>query len=94
MREAPSRVLMHRLWDAGARVRAYDPKALDEARRLYPDHDGLELCKTAREALEGADALAVLTEWREFRSPDFQSIRHFIRTARNSRCMKAVCASR
>jgi UDPglucose 6-dehydrogenase len=71
MREAPSRVLMEALWDAGATVRAYDPEAMDETRHLYPDHEGLTLCESANETLEGADALAIITEWQEFRSPDF-----------------------
>ena len=71
MREAPSRVLMEALWEAGARVRAYDPEAIDETRRLYPDQDGLEFCDSAEAALTGADALAIITEWQEFRSPDF-----------------------
>jgi UDPglucose 6-dehydrogenase len=75
MREAPSRVLMELLWRAGGVVRAYDPAALDEARRLYGDRPDLVLCASAEEALEGADALAVVTEWREFRSPDFDKIR-------------------
>jgi UDPglucose 6-dehydrogenase len=85
MREAPSRVLMEALWSAGARVRAYDPVAMGEAQRLYADRldadptDGrpapLTLCASAGEALEGADALAIATEWQEFRSPDFDLLR-------------------
>jgi UDPglucose 6-dehydrogenase len=75
MREAPSRVLMEALWNAGATVRAYDPEARDEARRLYPDQEGLILCDSAYDALEGADALAIVTEWQEFRSPDFEGIK-------------------
>ena len=74
MREAPSRVLMQALWDAGAVVQAYDPKALDETRRLYPSQDGLKLCESSADALVGADALVVMTEWQEFRSPDFDKI--------------------
>jgi UDPglucose 6-dehydrogenase len=74
MREAPSRVLMESLWKAGARVRAYDPEAMDETRRLYPEQQGLALCDSAHEALEGADALAIVTEWQQFRSPDFEVI--------------------
>jgi UDPglucose 6-dehydrogenase len=66
---------MEALWDAGACVRAYDPEALEEAARIYPDQEGLELCETSYEALEGADALVIVTEWQEFRSPDFQAIR-------------------
>jgi UDPglucose 6-dehydrogenase len=71
MRDAPSRVLMESLWKAGALVRAYDPEAMDETRRLYPDRNGLTLCANALEAVTGADALAIVTEWQEFRSPDF-----------------------
>jgi UDPglucose 6-dehydrogenase len=62
---------MEAMWEAGATVRAYDPEAMDEASRIYPDEDGLELCETAFEAVEGADALVIITEWQEFRSPDF-----------------------
>jgi UDPglucose 6-dehydrogenase len=75
MRDAPSRVLMESLWGAGATVRAYDPEAMDETRRLYPDNNGLALCKTALEAVAGSDALAIVTEWQEFRSPDFPSLK-------------------
>jgi UDPglucose 6-dehydrogenase len=75
MREASSRVLMESLWREGARVRAYDPVALDEARRIYGDRDDLVLCAGADEALAGADVLAIVTEWREFRSPDFDAIK-------------------
>ena len=75
MREAPSRVLMEALWEAGATVRAYDPEAMDEARRIYPEEDRLTLCDSAYETLEGADALAIVTEWQEFRSPDFQQLK-------------------
>ena len=75
MREASSRTLMEALWAAGAAVRAYDPEATDEARRLYPDEACLTLCDSAYAALEGADALAIVTEWQEFRSPDFSTIK-------------------
>jgi UDPglucose 6-dehydrogenase len=75
MREASSRVLMESLWAAGAKVRAYDPEAMDETRRLYPNQEGLVLCDSAQDALVGADALAIVTEWQEFRSPDFQTIK-------------------
>jgi len=71
LREAPSRVLMETLWSAGATVRAYDPVAMDEVRRIYGTRPDLALCASAAEALEGADALAICTEWQEFRSPDF-----------------------
>jgi UDPglucose 6-dehydrogenase len=78
MREASSRVLMQALWDAGAEVRAYDPEAMDETRRLYPDTEGLTLCDSAKQALEGADALAIVTEWQEFRSPDFDTVKRLL----------------
>ncbi|MBT8080151.1 MAG: UDP-glucose 6-dehydrogenase, partial [Gammaproteobacteria bacterium] len=69
------RVLMEALWDAGATVRAYDPEAMDETRRLYPDEQRLELCESAYSAADGADALVIMTEWQEFRSPDFQLLK-------------------
>jgi len=75
MREAPSRTLMEALWDAGATVRAYDPEAMEEAKRLYPEQERFELCETAYEALDGADCLAIVTEWQEFRSPDIETIK-------------------
>ena len=75
MREATSRVLMESLWEAGAKVRAYDPEAMNETRRIYPDQAQLELCETAQDALDGADALVTVTEWQEFRSPDFNLIK-------------------
>ncbi|HWH73665.1 MAG TPA: UDP-glucose/GDP-mannose dehydrogenase family protein [Methylibium sp.] len=75
MREAPSRVLIERLASLGAEVVAYDPVAMDEARRVMPGQAGLRYAASAREALEGADALLIVTEWKEFRSPDFDAIR-------------------
>ncbi len=75
MREASSRVLMEALWDAGASVRAYDPEAMEATRALYPDHEELALCDSAHDALKGADVLAIVTEWQEFRSPDFDTIK-------------------
>jgi UDPglucose 6-dehydrogenase len=71
LREAPSRTLMEALWAAGAKVRAYDPVAANEARRIYGARADLELCADGPAALQGADALAICTEWQEFRSPDF-----------------------
>ena len=75
MREAPSRTLMAALWEAGATVRAYDPQALDTARRLYGERPDLVLCPSRDDALHGADALVVATEWNEFRSPDFAAVK-------------------
>jgi len=75
MREAPSRVLIEALWEVGATVRAYDPEAMDEAARIYPNEGRLKLCDSAYTALDGADALVIITEWQEFRSPDFDEIK-------------------
>jgi UDPglucose 6-dehydrogenase len=75
MREASSRPLMEALWAAGCSVRAYDPVAEEEARKIYGERADLILCKSADEALDGADALAIVTEWREFRSPSFEDIK-------------------
>jgi UDPglucose 6-dehydrogenase len=75
MREASSRVLMEALWEQGARVRAFDPEAAEETSRIYGERDDLVLCDSPESALEGADALAVITEWNMFRSPDFDHIR-------------------
>jgi UDPglucose 6-dehydrogenase len=80
MREAPSRVLMEALWAAGAKVRAYDPVAMTECARIYGERKDLGLCKDSDTALAGADALAIVTEWREFRSPDFDRIKLALKT--------------
>ena len=74
MREAPSRVLMDALWSQGAKVQAYDPVTMDEARHLYPDHDGLTLTDSAMAATKDADALIIMTEWNEFRSPTWTEL--------------------
>ncbi|RZU97811.1 UDP-glucose dehydrogenase family protein [Spiribacter vilamensis] len=81
MREAASRRLMESLWEAGASVQAFDPKAMDETRRLYGDRAGLTLCDSPEAALEGCDALVVMTEWNLFRSPDFELIRSHLADA-------------
>jgi UDPglucose 6-dehydrogenase len=75
MREAPSRTLVEALWEQGCTVRAFDPEARDEAKRIYGDRPDLVLCETMEEAIDGADALVVVTEWNQFRSPDFDHIR-------------------
>jgi UDPglucose 6-dehydrogenase len=81
MREAPARELMEALWQAGAKVRAYDPVAMGEAGRIYGKRNDLELVSSAEAALQGADALAIITEWQEFRSPDFETIRDTLKNA-------------
>jgi UDPglucose 6-dehydrogenase len=80
MREAPSLTLIYDLTRAGATVQAYDPAARHEARRLLANNAGVKICDTAEAALEGADVLAILTEWQEFRSPDFPAIRKALKT--------------
>ncbi|EKF17400.1 UDP-glucose dehydrogenase family protein [Nitratireductor pacificus] len=75
MREAPARVLLESLWHAGASVRAYDPHAMEECRKIYGERDDLTLCPTKEAALQGADALAIATEWKSFRAPSFELIR-------------------
>jgi UDPglucose 6-dehydrogenase len=74
MREAPSRVLLEALIAAGATVKAYDPEAMHEAQRLYGNLDGLVYSATQAETLVGADALVIVTEWKQFRSPDFDAL--------------------
>ena len=66
---------MAELTRRGAQVRAYDPVARDEARRVFEGADGLTLVDSAEQALSGADALLVVTEWKEFRNPDFDAIK-------------------
>jgi UDPglucose 6-dehydrogenase len=75
MRAAPSRTLMEALWQHGARIRAFDPEAMREARRLYDGRNDLVLCDSPESAVEGADALVIVTEWNVFRSPDFGRIK-------------------
>ncbi len=75
MREAPSRTLIDLLTAAGAKVRAYDPEANDEAMRIYADNPHFEVCERRNQTLTDADGLIVVTEWNEFRSPDFAGIK-------------------
>lgn len=79
MREASSRVLMEKLWAQGASVQAFDPEAMEETQRIYGDQDSLNLCGTKEQALKGADALVICTEWKEFRLPDFDQIKSSIK---------------
>lgn len=71
MREAPSRKLMESLWAAGAKVKAYDPEAMEECQRIYGNRDDLMFCGTRNEAVKSADALVICTEWKAFRTVDF-----------------------
>ncbi len=72
MREAPSRVLIEALLNAGATIQAYDPEAMTEAQRLYRENAAIRFCSSAKEALIDANALAIVTEWKQFASPNFQ----------------------
>lgn len=79
MREAPSQVLIEALLSRGASVVAYDPVAMDEARRIFGDDPRVGYAPTPMAALTDADALVIVTEWKEFRSPDFESMRRALR---------------
>ena len=80
MREAPSLTLIDDLTQGGAAVQAYDPATGHEAKRLFEKNRGVKLVDHAIDALEGADALAIVTEWQEFRSPDFAAIKARLKT--------------
>jgi len=77
MREAPAIVIIERLLSLGAKVRAYDPEADDTARRIFGDR--ITICEKSYEALDGADALALVTEWNTFREPDFEKMKRLMR---------------
>jgi UDPglucose 6-dehydrogenase len=79
MREAPSKVLITELLARGASIHAYDPAAMPEARRVFAERREIKYADSAMQALEGADALIVITEWKEFRSPDFSEIKAALR---------------
>jgi len=80
MREAPSRVLVAELLRRGANVCAYDPAAIDEARHIYAGESRIDFAQSPMETLSNADALVIVTEWQEFRSPDFETIRARLKT--------------
>jgi UDPglucose 6-dehydrogenase len=81
MREASSRTLLKLLWEAGAHVRAFDPEAGHEAQRIFGEREDLTLCEQASDALRDADALVVVTEWKQFRSPNFAKLRTALKDA-------------
>ena len=78
MREAPAITIVEKLLAMGAKVRAYDPEAMETARRVFGDR--ITYCSHSYDALEGADALAVVTEWNEFREPDFKKIKQLLKS--------------
>jgi UDPglucose 6-dehydrogenase len=79
MRDAPSRVVVAELLKRGATVTAYDPVAMTEAERVFGDEPRLSFAGRPKSALDGADALVIVTEWKEFRSPDFDAIKSRMR---------------
>ncbi|MBK5144739.1 UDP-glucose/GDP-mannose dehydrogenase family protein [Budviciaceae bacterium BWR-B9] len=81
MRESSSRVLMETLWEAGAKVQAFDPEAMEETQRIYGTRSDLALMGTKEAALQGADALIICTEWQNFRAPDFDLIKATLKHA-------------
>ena len=80
MREAPSRVLMEALWAEGAKVQAFDPAAMEEAQHIYGNRSDLMLTGTKEAALSGADCLVIMTEWRQFKAPDFDAIKQALKS--------------
>jgi UDPglucose 6-dehydrogenase len=80
MREAPSRSMLEALWSMGASVSAYDPAAMEETRRIYGERADLLLVDSPMDALKGADALLIVTEWKVFRSPNFDTMKSLLKT--------------
>ena len=80
MREAPSRTMMEALWRLGATVAAYDPAAIEETRRIYGQRADLRLADSPMDALQGADALLIVTEWKAFRSPNFDTMKSLLKS--------------
>jgi UDPglucose 6-dehydrogenase len=79
MREAPSRTIVRSLVERGAQVAAYDPVAMEEAQRVFGSTHAITFAGSPLEAVEGADALVVITEWQEFRSPDFAELKRLLK---------------
>ena len=80
MREAASLTLIADLLAAGAQVRAYDPVSGEHARRIFAGEKNIEIKNSSQETLKGCDALAIVTEWAEFRAPDFSALKKALRT--------------
>jgi UDPglucose 6-dehydrogenase len=79
MREAPSGYLLDMLWAQGATVQAYDPEAMENARKLYGDREDLVLCDSKEDALKRADCLVICTEWKAFFSPNFEQVKKLMK---------------
>lgn len=80
IREAPSLPLINLLWAAGCRIQAYDPVAMEEVYKKFGSRGDLVLCDSAEDAVHGADALVIVTEWKEFRTPDFEQLKLLLKT--------------
>lgn len=80
MREAPARTMIKMLTDAGAKIKAYDPVAMEEAKRVFKKYTNITYTKTNYEALEEADALMLITEWNQFRNPDFNKMKQLMKS--------------
>jgi UDPglucose 6-dehydrogenase len=80
MRDAPSTSIIEGLTKRGAKIKAYDPVAMTEAKKWMSEIEGLEYVASQADALEGSDALVIITEWKEFKSPDFHAIRNTLRS--------------
>jgi UDPglucose 6-dehydrogenase len=80
MRAAPSRTIIELLAKEGVNIRAYDPVAAEEAKRIFGENGPVKLCSNAYEAADGADALVIVTEWKEFRSPDFDRLKQILKS--------------
>ena len=80
MREAPARVFMEAMWEEGVKIKAYDPEAMEETARIYGSRDDLRLCALSEDAIDGADALVVCTEWSAFRSPDWDTVAKLLKS--------------
>jgi UDPglucose 6-dehydrogenase len=80
MRAAPSRTIIDLLAKEGVNIRAYDPVSAEEAKRIFGENGPVKLCRNAYEAADGADALVIVTEWKEFRSPDFDRLKQILKS--------------
>ncbi len=80
MRDAPSIIMLKLLIDKGAKVKVYDPKAMSEAKHIFGNHEKITYCSNQTQALAAADALVILTEWRQFKNPDFNEVKAQLRS--------------
>jgi UDPglucose 6-dehydrogenase len=79
MREAPSQVIIHELIQRGAKIQAYDPEAMKEAKRIFVNNPNITYFDDQYSALKDANALLIVTEWRQFRMPDFEKINSLLK---------------